>query len=333
MSTANITASMNQRRLRQNRHIRELSREVRVATEQFVQPLFVIEGLTEKQAVPGLAGVYRETADSLIKQIEADLDAGISKFLLFGIPLDKHLHEFDFSFTTQQIKRVKEHFGDRIWLAVDVCLCSSTEHGHCGILNAEGDHVLNGDSVAALTQAALEYAQAGADCVAPSDMMDGRIASIRETLDNHGLERTILMSYAAKFHSGFYGPFRIAADSTPAAQNKLSDRASYQIDPAHPADALQSALRDEAEGADILMVKPGLPYLDVLSELSAQIAKPWAVYHTSGECAALELLAHENLANLQNTNIETWIAFVRAGASIIISYNARYASQWLKDHA
>ncbi|MDG1462251.1 MAG: hypothetical protein P8R04_01675, partial [Gammaproteobacteria bacterium] len=246
-----------------------------------------------------------------------------------GVPLEKHLHEFNFSFTATQIQHVKKHFGDRIWLAVDVCLCSSTEHGHCGILNTEGDHVLNGDSVVALSQAALEYAQAGADCVAPSDMMDGRIASIRKILDHHDLERTILMSYAAKFHSGFYGPFRIAADSTPTTQNKLNNRASYQIDPTHPTDALQSAVRDADEGADILMVKPGMPYLDILSDLSAQIAKPWAVYQTSGECAALELLADENLANLQDTNTETWTAFVRAGASIIISYNARYASQWL----
>jgi porphobilinogen synthase len=326
---SNSNAHLKQRRLRQNRHIRELTREVRVAAEQFVQPLFVVEDLAAREAVPGLGGVYRETPASLIAQIEADLATGISKFLLFGVPADKALHGFDFSFTSAQIRAVKEHFAERIWLAVDVCLCSSTEHGHCGVLNAAGDHVLNGDSVAALCDAATSYAAAGADCVAPSDMMDGRIGQIREALDAAGYERTVIMSYSAKFQSAFYGPFRVAADSSPAANNKLSDRASYQLDPARPHDALLSSLRDADEGADILMVKPGLPYLDVLCSLSAEIPLPWAVYHTSGECAAVELLAREQLTDRVTANTEVWTAFVRAGASIIISYNARFAREWL----
>lgn len=322
-------ARLSQRRLRQNNHIRQLTREVRVSAEQFVQPLFVIEGLTEKQAVPGLNGVYRETVASLITQVETDLAAGTSKFLLFGVPEAKALHNFDFSFLTAQINALKQHFGQDIWLAVDVCLCSSTEHGHCGVINNDGDHVLNGDTVAALSDAAVNYAAAGADCVAPSDMMDGRVATIRDALDSAGLERTIIMSYSAKFHSGFYGPFRLAANSSPATDNPLSDRSSYQIDPGRPNDALLSAARDADEGADILMVKPGLPYLDVLSDLSAEIPLPWAVYHTSGECAALELLAREKLADRGQSNLEAWTAFVRAGASIIISYNARFAPEWL----
>ena len=322
-------ATLSQRRLRQNSHIRELTREVRVSTEQFVQPLFVIEGITEKQAVPGLNAVYRETTASLIAQVEADLAAGISKFLLFGVPEAKALHNFDFSFLSTQIHALKQHFGQGIWLAVDVCLCSSTEHGHCGVLNNDGDHVLNGDTVTALSDAAVSYAAAGADCVAPSDMMDGRVAAIRDALDSVGLERTVIMSYSAKFHSGFYGPFRLAAGSSPAPDNQLTDRSSYQIDPARPNDALLSSARDADEGADILMVKPSLPYLDVLSDLSAEIPLPWAVYHTSGECAALELLAREQLADRAQSNLETWTAFVRAGASIIISYNARFAPEWL----
>ncbi|MDG2154724.1 MAG: porphobilinogen synthase [Gammaproteobacteria bacterium] len=322
-------AALSQRRLRQNSHIRELTREVRVSAEQFVQPLFVIEGLAEKQSVPGLNGVYRETIASLITQMEADLAAGISKFLLFGVPEAKALHNFDFSFLSTQVRALKQHFGHSIWLAVDVCLCSSTEHAHCGVINDDGDHVLNGDTVAALSDAAVSYAAAGADCVAPSDMMDGRVAAIRHALDSAGLERTVIMSYSAKFHSGFYGPFRLAADSSPAPDNQLTDRSSYQIDPARPNDALLSSARDADEGADILMVKPGLPYLDVLADLSAEIPLPWAVYHTSGECAALELLAREQLADRTQSNLETWMAFVRAGASIIISYNARFAPEWL----
>jgi len=320
------------RRLRQNTHIRELTREVRVSTEQMIQPLFVVENLTEREAVPGLTGVYRETTASLLQQVSDDLAKGVSKFLLFGVPEKKDLHNFDFSFTAAQIKALKESFGDRIWLAADVCLCASTEHGHCGVLNDAGDHVENHASVEALVNEALAFAEAGADCIAPSDMMDGRIGDIRNALDSSGFERTLIMSYSAKFHSNFYGPFRIAADSAPAGNNTLEDRKSYQIDPARPQDALMSSERDDAEGADILMVKPGLPYLDVLADLSAQIPKPWAVYHTSGECAGIELLAREGLTDTAKANIEHWTAFVRAGASIIITYNARYAATWLSNH-
>lgn len=320
------------RRLRQNQHIRELTRQTRVSAEQMIQPLFVVEGIAEREAVPGLSGVFRETPASLKQQIEADLKAGISKFLLFVVPADKSTNDFDHSFATAEINALKEEFKDRIWLAVDVCLCASTDHGHCGVLNEDGDHVLNEQSVDALSAQALAFAQAGADCIAPSDMMDGRIGSIREALDDAGLERTVIMSYSAKFHSNFYGPFRVAADSSPAGNNRLEDRSSYQIDPARPDDARLSSERDDAEGADILMVKPGLPYLDVLAELSSYIPKPWAVYHTSGECAGIELLARDGLTDTAKANIEHWTAFVRAGASMIISYNARHATSWLKEH-
>jgi porphobilinogen synthase len=177
-----------------------------------------------------------------------------------------------------------------------------------------------------LAKFALAYAQAGADCVAPSDMMDGRVAAIRKLLVQQQLERTLVMSYSAKFHSRFYGPFRIAAESAPGGT--LSDRASYQIDPARPSDALLSARRDATEGADILMVKPGLPYLDVLKTLSNEIQLPWAVYQTSGEYAALSLAIEANLMSPQAI-VESWTAFIRAGASIIISYGARHAREWL----
>jgi porphobilinogen synthase len=317
------------RRLRQDHHIRELTREVRVHPEQFIQPLFVVEGIASRETIPGLPGVYRETAKTVLTQIEADLAKGVTKFLLFGVPTARATHNIDWSFTASQIRAIKQKFGANLWLAVDVCLCSSTPHGHCGVLNPEGDHVDNLASVQELAAAATAYADAGADCVAPSDMMDGRIAAIRNALDQGGHARTVLMSYAAKFHSNFYGPFRVAADSAPKQASALADRASYQIDPARASDALLSVERDVSEGADILMVKPGMPYLDILSDLSRQFAQPWAVYEVSGEYAGIELLAEQGLANRAAAHREAWTAFVRAGATLIISYGARHAREWL----
>lgn len=324
-------APLSLRRMRQSAALRDLGREVRLHREQFVQPLFVVDGIHSREPVTGLRDVYRETPASLLEQIESDLAAGIDKFLLFGVPAKKASGEVDYAFTTHQIRAIREEFGDDVFLAVDVCLCSHTAHGHCGILNDNGDHVRNDVTVEELTRAATAYATAGADCVAPSDMMDGRIGAIRRALDDAGMNRTVVMSYAAKFHSNFYGPFREAANSAPSPESAsaLRDRATYQIDPARPNDALLSAQRDDKEGADILMVKPGLPYLDVLARLSASIPKPWAVYQTSGEQAAIDLLAAHNLLERNAAQLETWLAFRRAGASIIISYAARRAADIL----
>jgi porphobilinogen synthase len=325
---------MDQRRLRQNPWIRDLVRENRVSLAQLIQPLFVVEGLKAREAIPGLTGTFRETSDSLLSRVEKDLEVGVHKFLLFGVPSTKKTSGFQYDFTARQIEALKKRFGKDCFICVDVCLCSYTSHGHCGIVNPEGDHVQNQATVKELAKAALSYAQAGADCVAPSDMMDGRIAAIRAALDGAGLERTILMSYSAKFHSKFYGPFRLAADSAPKngspnTKEDLKDRASYQIDPANYNDAKQSSLRDVREGADILMVKPGMPYLDVLARLSSEIEKPWAVYEVSGEFAAIELMAKEGLINGPEAHIEAWTAFVRAGASMIITYGARFAKNWM----
>lgn len=326
-----LTGKLGLRRLRQSKTVRDLTQEVRVSHEQLIQPLFVVEGIKSREPIPGLTGVYRETPESLLKQIQADLEAGVSKFLLFGVPASKSESRFDSSFTAGQIAAIKNRFKDQVFLAVDVCLCSSTTHGQCGILTAENDHVDNPKTVEALALAALQYAKAGADCVAPSDMMDGRIAAIRAALDAANLDRTLIMSYSAKFHSRFYGPFRVAADSAPksAGSNSLKDRSTYQIDPARPSDALLSSLRDAKEGADILMVKPGMPYLDILKELSQQIKKPWAVYEVSGEYAAIELLAKEGLIQAPLAHTEAWISLVRAGASMVITYGARNGRQWL----
>jgi porphobilinogen synthase len=322
-------SSLDLRRLRQNEHVRALTREVHVQLDQLIQPLFVTEALKEREPVPGLTGVHQDTCDSLLRQVEQDLSAGVRKFLLFGVPSARSERNIDWSFTAGQIRALKQRFGQDIWLATDVCLCSSTPHGHCGVLNAEGDHLDNRASVGELEQAALSYAQAGADCVAPSDMMDGRIGAIRSRLDGAGMERTILMSYAVKFHSTLYGPFRVAAASAPKADATLKDRASYQLDPARPQDAWQCAQRDADQGADILMVKPGLPYLDILQQLSTAIRKPWAVYHVSGEFAALESLCAQGLAARAPLHREIMTAFKRAGASMIITYGARFAREWL----
>ncbi|MEO5969624.1 MAG: porphobilinogen synthase [Bdellovibrionia bacterium] len=320
------------RRLRSTPLIRELVQEVRVSPEQMIQPLFVVEGLAGREAVPGLTGTYRETPESLLKTIESDMEAGVRKFLLFGVPESKGLSGFDSSFTARQIQAIRKRFGKDLFLSVDVCLCSATTHGQCGVLTSEGDHVDNAATVGELSQVALTFAQAGADCVAPSDMMDGRVRSIRRALDENQLDQTLIMSYSAKFHSRFYGPFRLAADSAPkgaGALTSLKDRATYQIDPASPKDAYQSSLRDAEEGADILMVKPGLPYLDILSQLSKQIPKPWAVYQVSGEYASIELMAQNGLINGPLAHVEVWTAFARAGASIILTYGARYAREYL----
>jgi porphobilinogen synthase len=313
------------RRLRLTPAARELAREVDVAPSRMIQPLFVVEGLAHPEPVPGLRDVHRDGVGSLAARVEADLAAGVDKFLLFGVPAGKRERGFDHAFTAAQVAALRRRFGAAIWLAVDVCLCSHTVHGHCGVLDDGRDHVDNDATVEALAAAAAEYAGAGADCVAPSDMMDGRVAAIRAALDGCGLDRVAIMSYAAKFHSAFYGPFRVAAESAPARDAPLRDRASYQLDPARPGDALLSALRDEREGADILMVKPGLPYLDVLAELSRRIPRPWAVYQTSGEQAALELLAREGLGDADRLQAEAWTALARAGANMIITYAARRA--------
>jgi porphobilinogen synthase len=324
-----MTSPISLRRLRQDAHVRALTRGARPHPEQFIQPLFVVEGIKTRETIPGLTGVYRDTPASLLAQIESDLKAGASKFLLFGVPAAHQSHDIDWSFTAGQIAAIKQRFGKDVWLSVDVCLCSATPHGHCGVLNDSADHLDNGASVTELVAAALAYARAGADCVAPSDMMDGRIGAIRAALDADGLERAVLMSYAAKFHSSFYGPFRVAADSAPKGDNKLGDRSSYQIDPSRANDALLSVERDVAEGADILMVKPGMPYLDILADLSRRYAQPWAVYEVSGEYAGIELLAEQGLANRVAAHREAWTGFVRAGASMIISYGARHAREWL----
>ena len=320
---------LTQRRLRVDTHIRELTASVKLSHKSFIQPLFVDEAIAEPRLVNGLNGVEVDTLNSVIKTIEECVAGGINKFLLFPVPANKVEKDFDFSFAVSVIKNIRETFGDNVWLATDLCLCSYTTHGHCGILNEDHSKLINNKTVDVLTKYAIQLANAGANCIAPSDMMDGRIGAIRSNLDALGFDNVSIMSYAAKFSSQFYGPFRDACHSAPNTTG-IKNRKSYQLSPLNINDALASALRDEKEGADILMVKPAALYTDVIAKLKQQTLKPLAAYHVSGEYAAIEALAEKDLVNREAAHLEVWTALTRAGADIIISYAARNAKKWIE---
>ena len=319
---------VNQRRLRADTHMRELTASVKLSHKSFIQPLFVDEVITEPRAVNGLTGVEVNSASSLLNTIEQNIKNGATKFLLFPVPAEKKENNFDFSFATSVIKSIKDNFGNDVWIASDLCLCSYTSHGHCGILNDEHSRLINHKTVDVLSRYATQLAIAGADCIAPSDMTDGRIAAIRTSLDALNYDTVSIMSYSAKFSSQFYGPFRDACHSAPNT-NGLKNRRTYQVSPLNINDAIASSLRDEKEGADILMVKPAALYTDVIAKLKQQILKPIAAYHVSGEYAAIEALAEKNLVNREAAHLEVWTALTRAGADIIISYAAKNAKEWI----
>ena len=320
----------NRRRIRANQHIRELAATVQLNHKEFIQPLFLDESVTEQTPITTLNEINADTLQSIILQIESDLQKGISKFLLFPVPAKKSEQNFDFSFTIIGIKEIKKKFGSRIWLAADVCLCAYTSHGHCGILNAARDKVLNDESVNELAKYSLALAKAGADCIAPSDMMDGRIAAIRNILNENKLDDVCIMSYSAKFSSQFYGPFRDACKSAPGNNCNIHNRKTYQASAFNKNDAILSTLRDIEEGADIVMVKPALPYLDIIHALSETIKLPLAAYHVSGEYQSIELLALNNIIDRDRAHLEIWTALKRGGAAIIISYAARHAKEWIE---
>lgn len=298
--------------------------------KQFIQPLFIDESVTAQTPISTLNEINSDTIASAIQQIEADIKKGISKFLLFPVPAKKAENNFDYSFATTAISQIKKTFGNSVWLAADVCLCSYTSHGHCGILNNEKDKVLNNGSVKELANYSLQLAQVGADCIAPSDMMDGRIGAIRAILNENGFDDVSIMSYSAKFSSQFYGPFRDACKSSPAGNIKIANRKTYQASAFNKKDAVASTIRDINEGADMVMVKPALPYLDVIQDLSLQINLPLAAYHVSGEYQSIELLAQNNIIERDKAHIEIWTALKRGGADIIISYAARHAKEWIE---
>lgn len=313
------------RRLRANSHIRELAAGVRLSHKAFVQPLFIDESLKESKSTSGLRIDSQET---VLKEIESCVNNGITKFLLFPVPASKTNDKFDFTFVKAVIKSIKEKFGNSVWLACDVCLCSYTLHGHCGILNLEQTQLINHETVIVLSHYALQLADSGADCIAPSDMTDSRIDAIRKTLNENGHDDVSIMSYSAKFSSQFYGPFRDACQSSPQSQ-LLKNRKTYQLSPLNINDAIASSLRDIQEGADIVMVKPAAHYTDVIAKLKSITTKPIAAYHVSGEYIAIESLAERNLVSRAAAHVEVWTALQRSGADIIISYASMFAKEWI----
>ena len=324
------TYNSNRRRVRANPQVRELAATVQLSHRDFIQPLFLDQSIRNRTPINSLNHISSETVESLLKQIESDIEEGINKFLLFPVPVTRSEKNFDFSFVLNALKKINSTFGNNAWIAADVCLCSYTSHGHCGILNKERTKVLNHETVNVLADYSMQLAQAGAQCIAPSDMMDGRIGAIRMQLDKNGLDDISIMSYSCKFSSQFYGPFRDACRSAPGANSELHDRKTYQVSPFNPKDALLAAFRDIEEGADILMVKPALPYLDIIFQLKQKSQLPVAAYHVSGEYQAIELLAENNLLERHKGHLEIWTSLKRAGADMIISYASRNARNWIE---
>jgi porphobilinogen synthase len=318
-----------QRRLRADQHVRELTAPVKLSHKSFIQPLFAEEAIGEPRNVKGLYGVKVETRESVLKSIEHCIENGVRKFLVFPVPAQKKEKEFDFSFAAGLINHIRQNFGDEIWLATDVCLCSYTTHGHCGILDEDHSRLLNSQTVDVLSQYSAILANAGTNCIAPSDMTDGRIGGIRGILDSLGYENVSILSYSAKFSSQWYGPFRDACHSAPNS-DRLKNRKTYQLSPFNIRDAIASSMRDDKEGADILMVKPAGLYTDVIAKLRECTLKPIAAYHVSGEYAAIESLAEKDLLQREAAHLEVWGALQRSGADIIISYASRHAKEWIE---
>jgi porphobilinogen synthase len=295
----------------------------------FIYPYFVVPGKKEKHSIAAMPGIHHFSVDELLKDAEKGLKHGVDKFLLFGVNEEK-TKDASSSFSNNSvvvkaIKELKKNFGEDIYVITDVCVCAYTTHGHCGILH--DDYVHNDSSVEVLAKMALAHAQAGADMVAPSDMMDGRVGAIREILDGDGFENTAIMSYAVKFASAFYGPFREAADSAP----QKGDRKSYQMDFRNGREAMKEAMLDEQEGSDILMVKPALAYMDVISNLRTNTLLPVACYNVSGEYSMVKAAAKNGWIDEQKIVMENMHAFARAGADIIISYHTRdiFEKNWI----
>lgn len=318
------------RRLRKNSIVREMIAETRLSKEMFIYPYFVIEGKNKVHPISAMPGINHFSIDELVKDVAAGLNIGINKILLFGVGEQKTENasssHSDNSIIVKAIKALKEKFGETLYVITDVCVCAYTTHGHCGILHE--DYVHNDSSVAVLSKMALAHAQAGADMVAPSDMMDGRIAAMRSLLDQNGFENTAIMSYSIKYASAYYGPFREAADSAP----QKGDRKSYQMDFRNENESLTEGLLDEMEGADVLMVKPALAYMDVIFNLRQHTLLPIACYNVSGEYSMIKAAAEKGWLDEQKVVMENMYAFARAGANLIITYHTKdiFEKAWLK---
>ena len=319
-----LTMTRRLRRLRRTPAMRALVRETRLSPDMFMLPLFVCEGEGVRREVPSMPGVFNLSVDQAVKEVAAAKADGVNSVILFGIPDRKDdigSLAYDPEAPVQSaIRAIKREVPD-VLVATDVCLCEYTDHGHCGIVIDQ--EIANDPTVDQLVRAAVSHAAAGADLVAPSDMMDGRVGAIRRALDERGFENTAIMAYAAKYCSAFYGPFRDAAASAP----QFGDRRSHQMDPANAAEALREVELDIAEGADIVMVKPALTYLDVIARVKEAFNFPTAAYHVSGEYAMLKAAARNGWIDEPRAMLETLTSIRRAGADIIITYYAREAAR------
>ena len=314
------------RRLRKTDAIRSLVRETRLAPENFVLPLFVCPGTGVRREISSMPGVYNLSIDETTKEVSAAYDAGVRSIILFGLPETKDTVASgayaEDGIVQRAIRAVRQSSPEMIIMA-DTCLCEYTSHGHCGVVR-DGD-VINDESLELLAQTALSQAAAGADIVAPSAMMDGQVGAIREILDREGFENTAILAYAVKYASGFYGPFREAAQSAP----EFGDRRAYQMDPPNAREAMREAELDYSEGADMLMVKPATVYLDVLSLVRERFDVPIAAYHVSGEYALIKAAAQKGWIDEERVMMETLTSIKRAGADIILTYYARDAIKLL----
>lgn len=315
------------RRLRRTEAIRSLVRETVLTVDDFIYPLFICEGKGIKEEISSMPGIYRFSLDRVIDEVREATELGLKAFILFGIPA--HKDEVGASAYAKEgiiqraVKTLKDKF-PQVVVITDVCLCEYTSHGHCGIIR--GGDVDNDATLEQLARVALSHAKAGADWVAPSDMMDGRVARIREALDEAGFSHVAIMSYAVKYCSSFYGPFREAAHSTP----KFGDRRTYQMDPANSREALREALMDIEEGADIIMVKPAMPYLDIIKMLRENTHHPLAAYQVSGEYAMIKAAGKLGYLEEERVMWESLISIKRAGADLIITYFAKKMAELMQ---
>lgn len=315
------------RRLRNSSTLRSMVRETHLHKEDFIYPIFVAEGEHIKQEVPSMPGVFQFSLDQLRAELDEVVDLGIPAIIFFGIPLEKDSvgtgAYADEGIVQQAIRFAKQRHPDLIVIA-DTCLCEYTDHGHCGIV--EGASILNDPSLDLLARTAVSQAQAGADVIAPSNMMDGFVAAIRLGLDQAGFEDIPIMSYAVKYASAYYGPFRDAADSTP----QFGDRKTYQMDPANRLEAIREAESDVAEGADFLIVKPALAYLDIVRDVKNSFVLPVVAYNVSGEYAMVKAAAQNGWIDEKAVVLETLTGMKRAGADLIMTYHAKDAVRWLE---
>jgi porphobilinogen synthase len=315
------------RRLRKNELLRSMVRETRLSTAGLVYPLFVCPGSNVKQEVGSMPGVYQQSVDKIVEECREVAGLGLSSVILFGLPETKDATGSSSLAASGVVQRAIEGIKKAkldLLVITDVCLCEYTDHGHCGVI--EKDEVVNDATLKILAEQALSQARAGADIVAPSDMMDGRVAAIRKKLDDNGFSETPILSYAAKYCSGFYGPFREAAQSAP----QFGDRRSYQMDPANVREALKEVALDLDEGADMVMVKPALPYLDVIRAVRERFDVPVGAYNVSGEYAMVKAAAQKGWLDEKRVVLELLTSIQRAGADIILTYHAKDAAKWLK---